>query len=137
MKRVALLVLVLILFFGSKTYSQTVRDSLPLYDRINLVFNEYCATNGSPGTSAEIMIKGNHFWSGVNGISHDEIPIEVNSLFAIGSHTKTVIATIILQMYQEGLLNLQDSISKYLPTIPNVNPDITIHQLLSHTSGVR
>jgi CubicO group peptidase (beta-lactamase class C family) len=57
--------------------------------------------------------------------------------FLIGSVTKTFTAAAILQLEEKGKLNLNDPITKYLPEYPAKTGDrITIHQLLSHTSGV-
>lgn len=63
-------------------------------------------------------------------ISHD-----VNSIFQIGSVTKQFTSAIILQLQQEKKLSVQDKISKYFPGFPRGN-EITVHHLLSHTSGI-
>jgi D-alanyl-D-alanine carboxypeptidase len=59
----------------------------------------------------------------------------------IGSITKTFVATVVLQLAAEGRLSLNDSVQKWLPgviTSPGYRPaQITIRQLLQHTSGLR
>jgi D-alanyl-D-alanine carboxypeptidase len=55
--------------------------------------------------------------------------------YRIGSITKTMTATIILQLAQEGKLSLDDPISKYRPDVPN-GDNITIAQLLDMRSGL-
>ncbi len=61
----------------------------------------------------------------------------VDTKFGIGSVTKQFTAMLIMQMVEEGKLKLQDTIGKYLPYLPSEKADhITIHQLLSHTSGL-
>ena len=59
----------------------------------------------------------------------------------IGSITKTVIATVVLQLAAEGRLSLNDSVQKWLPGVitgHGYHPaQITIRQLLQHTSGLR
>jgi D-alanyl-D-alanine carboxypeptidase len=57
-------------------------------------------------------------------------------LFAIGSITKNMVATLVLQLAQEGVLTLDDPIPKWLPAYPHIAPTITIRQLLNHTSGI-
>ena len=57
-----------------------------------------------------------------------------NSQFRIGSLSKTFMSMIIAQYKQEGLLNYHDPISKFLPDYQNGK--VTIHQLLSHQSGI-
>ena len=61
----------------------------------------------------------------------------INTKFGIGSVTKQFTAMLIMQMVAEKTINLQDTIGKYLPYLPKDKKDnITIHQLLAHTSGL-
>ena len=53
----------------------------------------------------------------------------------IGSVTKVYTATIILQLFDEGKLDLNDRLHKYFPEFPNAHK-ITIDHLLSHRSGI-
>jgi D-alanyl-D-alanine carboxypeptidase len=62
-------------------------------------------------------------------------PILVTDHFRIGSVTKTWTGTVILQLVQEGFLKLSDSVSLYLPDVPN-GANITIEQLLTMRSGL-
>lgn len=54
--------------------------------------------------------------------------------FQLASVSKQFTAVAILQLYERGKLRLTDSVAKYLPGFPY--PDITIHQLLVHRSGL-
>lgn len=58
----------------------------------------------------------------------------VQTSLPIASITKTITSTAILQLKQQGKLQLEDRVTKYLPDFPY--PEITIRQLLSHTSGL-
>lgn len=58
-----------------------------------------------------------------------------DTVFRIGSITKSFTAIAILQLQEKGLLNVDDPINKYLPGYPQ-GEKITIHHLLSHTSGI-
>jgi CubicO group peptidase (beta-lactamase class C family) len=53
----------------------------------------------------------------------------------IGSITKVFISTAIMQQEEKGKLNINDPLSKYIPDFPNGN-QITLYQLLTHTSGI-
>jgi len=65
------------------------------------------------------------------------IPNTRSTKFRIGSLTKAFTAVMVLQLVESGLLQLEGKITDYLPDYPNRNGDtITIHQLLSHTSGL-
>lgn len=58
------------------------------------------------------------------------------TVFAIGSLTKQFTAAAILQLEADGKLSTQDFISKYLGDSPTDKAGITIHHLLTHTSGL-
>jgi D-alanyl-D-alanine carboxypeptidase len=63
-------------------------------------------------------------------------PITANSLFQIGSITKSFTAALILKLETDGLLSLNDKIGLWLPQLPKKWKKITIKQLLNHTSGL-
>jgi CubicO group peptidase (beta-lactamase class C family) len=56
--------------------------------------------------------------------------------FRIGSLTKQFTATALLQLREKGALQLSDSVCKHLQPCPAVWRSITLHHLLSHTSGI-
>ena len=64
------------------------------------------------------------------------IPVTVKTAFSIGSLTKQFTASAILRLEEAGLLSVSDSISHYLDFIPEDKSQVTIHQLLNHTSGI-
>jgi CubicO group peptidase (beta-lactamase class C family) len=63
------------------------------------------------------------------------VPTSFEQHVRVGSNTKTWTGTVILQQVQEGLLRLNDPVSKYRPDVPN-GDNITIEQLLSMRSGL-
>jgi D-alanyl-D-alanine carboxypeptidase len=64
------------------------------------------------------------------------VPNRSNTIFKIGSITKQFTATAILILENEGRLSLSDDIRAYLPDYPTHGKEITLEQLLSHTSGI-
>jgi CubicO group peptidase (beta-lactamase class C family) len=62
-------------------------------------------------------------------------PITPETQFRIGSVTKQFTASAILRLQEEGKLQTTDPLSKYYPDFPR-GADITLHHLLTHTSGV-
>lgn len=64
----------------------------------------------------------------------EKLPITDTTAFQLASVSKQFTAVAILQLYERGKLRLTDSVAKYLPGFPY--PDITIHQLLIHRSGL-
>ncbi|MFI6777497.1 serine hydrolase domain-containing protein [Nocardia sp. NPDC050412] len=62
-------------------------------------------------------------------------PMTVDDYFRVGSNTKTMTSTVILQLAQDGKLSLDDPIDKYWPGVPN-GDQITIAQLNEMRSGL-
>lgn len=58
-----------------------------------------------------------------------------NTIFDIGSITKQFTAAAILKLEMQGKLSVEDSIHAYLENVPIEKQNITIHQLLTHSSG--
>jgi CubicO group peptidase (beta-lactamase class C family) len=65
-------------------------------------------------------------------------PIDLNTKFNLGSMNKMFTSVAIAQLAQAGKLTFTDTIAKHLPDYPNkeVAEKVTIHQLLTHTSGL-
>lgn len=66
---------------------------------------------------------------------HGVSPTE-NTSFRIGPLSKGFTAVAVLQLVQAGKLRLDGKIGDYLPEYPNVGRHVTLHQLLTHTSGI-
>lgn len=84
----------------------------------------------------------NGTWTQASGkaIVETGTPMEPSARFRIASITKTFVSVVVLQLAQEGKLQLDDTINKFLPKeilaqLPNSN-QITIKQLLNHSSGL-
>ncbi|HEU5238899.1 MAG TPA: serine hydrolase, partial [Pyrinomonadaceae bacterium] len=65
-----------------------------------------------------------------------DVPNTPQTKFRLGSITKAFTAMAIMLLQERGKLSLQDSICKYLADCPAAWQPITIHHLLSHTSGL-
>jgi CubicO group peptidase (beta-lactamase class C family) len=65
-------------------------------------------------------------------------PISTNTKFELASITKAFTAILILQLFEKGKIKLDASVSNYIPEFTrNDSGQITIHHLLSHTSGLQ
>lgn len=64
------------------------------------------------------------------------IPLLQSNAVQLASITKPITATVILQLVDEGKLKIQDTITKYLPHLPDHYSKITIAHLLAHRSGL-
>ncbi|HXA33922.1 MAG TPA: serine hydrolase domain-containing protein, partial [Acidimicrobiales bacterium] len=76
-------------------------------------------------------------WVRGRGLSNlsTSTPLQPWMQYKIGSQTKAFTATLILQLVGEGRLSLDDDIARWVPGVPN-GQQITIRQLLNHTSGL-
>jgi D-alanyl-D-alanine carboxypeptidase len=77
-------------------------------------------------------------WRGNSGVAElgttRDVPI--NGRFRIGSITKTFVATVVLQLVDEGRLRLDDPVDRWLPGAVPDGDHITVRHLLNHTSGL-
>lgn len=111
-------------------------NGIPVENQLQEVLDKGIAKYDIQGVSASVIFPDGAIWNGVSGISYDSVPIEPYMLFAIGSITKNFIATLTLKLVEEGILSLEDPISRWLPSYPFIDRNITIRQLLNHTSGI-
>jgi D-alanyl-D-alanine carboxypeptidase len=63
-------------------------------------------------------------------------PIQVNDRYRIGGLTKTFTATVVLQLVGEGSVALDDTLEEWVPGAISNGEEITLTQLLNHTSGI-
>ena len=80
--------------------------------------------------------KGEIVSKGVLGFRDPEntLPITEDTIFQLASVSKNFAATAVMLSVRQGLLSLDDEITKYFPEIPC--PSVTVRHLLSHTGGV-
>ena len=64
------------------------------------------------------------------------VPATQNSVYQLQSITKLFIACAIMLLVEDRKLGLDDKITKYLSGLPQAWSDITVRQLLTHTSGI-
>lgn len=92
---------------------------------------------GSPSATILVAEHGHVIYRHAYGLSDRERkqPATIDSRYEIGSITKQFTAAAILQLQEAGKLHLDDKLSTYLPSAPHAN-EVTLRQLLSHTSGM-
>jgi CubicO group peptidase (beta-lactamase class C family) len=87
-----------------------------------------------PALSAALQRDDRPVWTLQVGQSGTEMPLRSDTLFRIGSVTKTFTAVTVMQCRDDGLLELDDPIGAHLPGVSHGG--LTIRRLLSHTSGI-
>lgn len=92
-----------------------------------------------PGLSLAVVRDGRIAKAKGYGLANIElnVPAMTNTVYELGSASKQFTAVAVLLLAEEGKLSLDDSIAKYFPAAPPEWKPITIHHLLTHTSGIR
>lgn len=67
----------------------------------------------------------------------NSVPAVAETVYRLGSITKQFTAMAVLQLAEQGKLQLDDELTKYLPDYPLGERKVTIAQLLNHTSGIK
>ncbi|OBK26614.1 penicillin-binding protein [Mycobacterium asiaticum] len=114
---------------------------------LNAAFNELGAkinagmqAYGIPGAAVGIWVGGQEYIKGygVTNVDHPA-PVDGDTIFRIGSTTKTFTGTAIMRLVDQGKVTLDAPVRKYLPDFavadPVVSATVTVRQLLNHTSG--
>ena len=92
-----------------------------------------------PGISAAIVLPDGSTWFGVSGMADvaAETAVTRSTSFAVASVSKTFTAALILALAQEGRIDLDAPVRRYLPGLRKVSSKVKVRQLLDHTSGLR
>ncbi|MDX2844971.1 serine hydrolase, partial [Streptomyces ipomoeae] len=96
---------------------------------------------GVPGVVAEAR-DAHGVWKGTSGVADltTQQPRGYGDRFRAGSVTKTLVATVLLQLQAEGKIDLDATVDHYLPGLVRGNghdgTKITVRQLMNHTSGI-
>jgi CubicO group peptidase (beta-lactamase class C family) len=105
---------------------------------VDSIFTEWDKP-GVPGGALGIVQDGELVYArgyGIADLEHD-IMIEPASVFYIGSVSKQFVTFCILLLEEQGKLDLDDRIQKFLPDFPDYGYPLTIWHFIHHTSGVR
>src|SRR5215204_5808755 len=91
-----------------------------------------------PGVSLAVVKDGKPWivkGYGFANLEH-QVPVKPETIFQTGSVGKQFTATAVMLLVEEGRIGLDEKISKYLGEVPEAWKNITIRQVLSHTSGM-
>lgn len=109
-------------------------------DELKAKIDTYVNVSSENGYAASVLVakQGDIILSKGYGWSDREKKIvnTSSSVFNIGSITKQFTASAILKLVEQGKLSTSDHLSKFYSNTPSDKKNITIHQLLTHTSGV-
>lgn len=91
-----------------------------------------------PGLQVAVVSKGKIVLNKSYGIANvqDSVPVSNQSIFAINSCTKVFTAVAVMQLVEQGKIDLSKTVATYLDDLPAAWSTVTIKQLLTHTSGL-
>ena len=126
---------VVVLGFAIQAFSQTqlAPDSA---EKIDKLVADTLARTGVPSASIAVVKDGALVYVKAYGDAKVEpkVPATTQMRYSIGSISKQFTAAAILLLQEQGKLSLDDKVAKYIPDLTRAN-EVTIRQLLSHTSG--
>lgn len=131
MKQITLLILVLHVFLGAKA-----QVNAELANDLQEILNNRVDLFNNNGVSAYVIMPGGETWTGTAGVGQDDEPIVANTVFHGASTTKLNVALLALLLQEEGTLDLDNSWNEYISLDVSFDPDITLRQLLNHSSGI-
>jgi CubicO group peptidase (beta-lactamase class C family) len=128
----------LVLSVGAAAPAQTTGLGSPQLDD----FITQQMFHNAPGLAAAVVKDGELIWSKGYGFAdvQQQTPVTPDTVFHVGSISKTVVATAVMQRWEEGEFELDDDVNDYLPfdvRSPNFPATpITFRMLLQHASGL-
>ena len=130
---------VLVLFCAATVSAQ--KKNLPPEKRLAIekAVASFMSANSVPGLSAAVVLDGEPRWSQGFGMAdlENSSPATSSTLFRLGSISKPISATAVLQLWERGKLDLDAPVQKYCAEFPKKEWPITTRQLLGHLGGIR
>lgn len=116
---------------------QAVPSSLA--QRAEAAVRGFAETNGVPGIGYAIAIDGRPLLANGVGLAdvENDVPATGETVFRLASISKPVTAICVLQLVQQGKLDLEADVKGYVPEWPQKQWPVSVRQLLAHTAGVR
>lgn len=103
------------------------------------ILDQAVAAGGSPGAALAVSIPGQGTWSGARGLADRDggVALAPDTLFGVASISKLFVATVAMQLVQEGWLSLDQTVEHWLLGLVRRGDTIAVRHLLNHTSGLR
>jgi CubicO group peptidase (beta-lactamase class C family) len=108
-------------------------------DKIDEYIKREMSAKNVPGLAFALMKNGRVLKEGAYGLANVETGarVGIDSVFELASVTKPITAVSVMMLVEQKKLALDDPVDKYLAQVPAAWHEITIRELLSHTSGLR
>ena len=134
-----LVILLGYLLVASCVQAQTGKLSAEKQAKMESTISNFMETSKAPGISAAVVQDGEFVWSAGFGMADLEnaVPAKPQSVYRIGSISKSITATAAMELWEHGKLDLDAPVQKYCPSFPQKRWPITTRQLLGHLAGIR
>jgi D-alanyl-D-alanine carboxypeptidase len=108
-----------------------------LVEPLQEVLDTWRQASGAPGAAVGLRLADGRTAVAASGTTEADGPelVEIVHRFRIGSITKTFVAVLLVQLEDEGLVDLDDPLAGYVPWAPHAEA-VSLRQLLRHTSGL-
>jgi CubicO group peptidase (beta-lactamase class C family) len=105
----------------------------------HLMMEELRARVGSPGLGVAVAVDGKIVWAEGFGEADLEghVPVSPDTRFRVGSLSKLLTAAAAARLVEEGRLDLDAPVQRYVPGFPDKGQPITARQLAGHLAGIR
>jgi D-alanyl-D-alanine carboxypeptidase len=129
-------ILILLLATGFANASAQAQLPTDMQQKIDKVAADALAKTGVPSASVALVKNGQIVYLHAYGNARLDPALAAapEMRYSIGSNSKQFTATAILLLQEQGKLSLDDKVGKFIPDLTRAN-EVTIRQLLSHTSG--
>ena len=104
-----------------------------------MAVSRFLYANSVPGISVAVVRDGVPVWSEGFGVADlENYSLATSStLYRLGSISKPITAVAVLQLWEQGKIDLDAPVQKYCPAFPQKEAPITTRQLLGHLGGIR
>lgn len=140
MKKLSLIIILMSVFISCKENKTSNKEEVKssINNKIESYLKEQQKTHEIPGLAVAIIKNNKTIYKGYFGEENLDTKKKVNeeTIFPVYSVTKLITATAIFKLIEEGKINVNDTIAMYISDLPIEWRDITIANLLTHSSGL-
>jgi len=113
-------------------------DDAEISEKVDAYVTAEMRTEKMPGLALAVVRDGQIIKVRGYGLANIEldVPVKPETIFQTGSVGKQFTATAVMMLMEDGKIRLDDPIGKYLPGAPATWKNITVRNLLTHTSGI-
>jgi len=118
--------------------AQAQEKPTPLPSRLEALVDAQFKATSCPGLSVAVATQNQIIFSKALGMAdlEQDVPLRTDSIHRLGSISKLITGTIIMDLVEQGKLKLDGPVRQYLPELPSSYQKVTLRHLLSHQAGV-